>query len=71
MLEPEQVGDRSVVWLTFCLMVLSFIHCSHVWLFEGAEGGKWLENLTQDVSGKDELRDGGKDVRETKKARVD
>jgi hypothetical protein len=22
--------------------------CSHVWLFEGAEGGKWLETLEVD-----------------------
>ena len=51
---------------------------SHVWLFEGAEGGKWLQNLRDELgiidngdgsSSCGKVDDDG-DERETKKQRV-
>ncbi|KAH9840078.1 SIR2-domain-containing protein [Rhodofomes roseus] len=36
--EPQRVGNRRV----FC----EFLH-GHVWLFEGAEGGKWVEDIAR------------------------
>jgi hypothetical protein len=51
------------------LSILSFL-ASHVWLFEGAEGGKWLEDLVKDVSDETNLRMDARDARDVKKARV-
>jgi hypothetical protein len=49
---------------------------SHIWLFEGAEGGKWLQELivaeSLDTEEEDVVENGINDseVRESKKARV-
>ena len=40
---PKQVADRYVV-LRGRLRSNAYTH-SHVWLFEGAEGGKWLSDF--------------------------
>jgi len=47
---------------------------SHIWLFEGAEGGKWLQELilaeSLDAEGAEEVVASGNELRESKKARV-
>ncbi|KZT70765.1 SIR2-domain-containing protein [Daedalea quercina L-15889] len=46
--EPRRVGDRYVVRLQgLHVRILTTTNDSHVWLFEGAEGGKWVEDLAQ------------------------
>lgn len=53
--EPECVGDRLEVFhhsgvSRFKLIeIVRVLPCSHVWLFDGAEGGRWLEELKRDL----------------------
>jgi hypothetical protein len=51
------------------------VGCSHIWLFEGAEGGKWLQELilpeSLDTEGVEEdVIENSNDLRESKKPRV-
>jgi hypothetical protein len=47
---------------------------SHVWLFEGAEGGKWLQELvlaeSEGVEKVDDGATGDNELRESKKPRI-
>ena len=46
--EPRRVGNRWVPSMfAFCLWKETLIvgTASHVWLFEGAEGGKWVDDI--------------------------
>ena len=54
------------------------LYFSHVWLFEGAEGGKWVKQLEETLQADAEGNSGGSTAngtmdsaeREVKKARV-
>lgn len=43
--EPKRVGKRFVPRLAYFRRKTNSAPCSHVWLFNGAEGGKWVEEL--------------------------
>jgi hypothetical protein len=47
---PQRVGERSVAVDTFIRdsHLITSVY-SHVWLFEGAEGGKWLQQLYREL----------------------
>lgn len=46
--EPQRVGDRRVMYYSFLFRLLNN-PLSHVWLFEGAEGGRWVQQLEENL----------------------
>ena len=45
--DPMRVGDRCVRYPHVKIIGLSA--CSHVWLFEGAEGGRYVKQLQEGI----------------------
>jgi len=46
---PRRVGERYVITHTWPTSPLTTASTSHVWLFDGAEGGKWLKQLQKEL----------------------
>lgn len=75
---PTRVGDRYVLLVIVLFMILNrFV--SHVWLFEGADGGRWLREFERtlqqerevlDSLSRETLDEGHPEPRNSKKARV-
>jgi hypothetical protein len=44
---PKRVANRHEAFQPRAWQPLTFVNCSHVWLFPGAEGGDYVESIEQ------------------------